>query len=346
MSTRRDFLLSLGAGAAALGIGCNRASMAASGRKSKPRAGQIKLPAGGSMSMRPLGKTGISVSLLGIGGYHLGHPDERTATRIVHAALDHGATFFDNCWDYHDGRSEERLGAALAQDGLRQKAFVMTKIDGRTRAAAAAQIDQSLKRLRTDVVDLMQVHEVIRMNDADRVFAAGGAMEAIQAARKAGKIRFVGFTGHKDPTIHLHMLEVARQHAFHFDAVQLPLNVMDPHFRSFQEQVLPELQRDGIGVLGMKSIGDGLILESGVASAEECLRYTMSLPASVVITGCDTIGVLEQALAVALAFRPLDDGQRRALLTRTAAAGAKGRWERFKISADFDGTAHNPAWLG
>ena len=196
----------------------------------------------GGMIYRTLGRTGERVSAIGLGGYHIGKPSiqEQDAIRLIHGAIDQGITFLDNCWDYNDGQSETRMGTALA-GGYRNKVFLMSKIDGRTKAAAAQQIDQSLQRLKTDHVDLMQFHEVIRLEDPDRIFAEGGGMEAMLEAKKAGKVRFVGFTGHKDPYVHLRMLEVARKHGFHFDAVQMPLNVMDAHFRSFADQVVPVL---------------------------------------------------------------------------------------------------------
>ena len=311
-----------------------------------PGENDIELPAGGTMPRRPLGRTGVETSAIGLGGYHLGlASSDAEATRIVHFAQDHGVTFFDNCWDYNDGTSEERLGRALAEGGRRAKAFVMTKLDGRTKAAAAEQLNQSLKRLKTDVIDLVQIHEVIRMNDAERVFAPGGAIEALVEARKAGKIRFTGFTGHKSPAIHLHMLEVAKKNGYRFDTVQLPINVLDAHYESFEKNVVPVLQGEGIAVLGMKPMGSGLILESGAVRADECLRYALSAPTSVVITGCDTMGVLKQALRVAFIFKPLSSPERQALLARTAKAAAGGRFEQFKTTERFDGTTQNPKWL-
>jgi aryl-alcohol dehydrogenase-like predicted oxidoreductase len=295
--------------------------------------------------MRELGRTGVKVSLLGLGGYHIGLPkEEKEAVRIIHAAMDHGVNFLDNCWDYNEGESERRMGLALA-GGRRQKAFLMTKLDGRTRESATQQLEQSLRRLATDVIDLVQIHEVIRPDDAERVFAAGGAIEALVAAQKAGKLRFIGFTGHKSPDIHLHMLEVAERHGFRFDTVQMPLNVMDPHYASFEKRVLPVLRAKNIGVLGMKPLGSGIILKSGAVTAVECLQYSMSLPTSVVITGCDTMGVLEQGLATAYGFQPMKQEQVVALLQRTASPGAHGKFERFKTTTDFDGTTHNPKWL-
>jgi aryl-alcohol dehydrogenase-like predicted oxidoreductase len=294
---------------------------------------------------RPLGRTGEEVSIVGLGGYHLGIPSEAEAVRIVRTALDQGMNFLDNCWDYHEGRSEERMGKAL-RGGWRKRAFLMTKLDGRTAQPAREQLDQSLQRLKTDVIDLVQIHEVIRKDDAERCFAAGGAIEALIEARQAGKLRFIGFTGHKDPDIHLHMLEVARKNRFHFDAVQMPLNVLDAHYRSFEHEVLPLLAREGIAALGMKAMGAGLILQSKAATAEECLRYAMSVPGvSVTITGCDSREVLQQALGLALHFQPMQEGERKALLARTAATARRGRWEKFKSSQEFDGTEQNRHWL-
>jgi predicted aldo/keto reductase-like oxidoreductase len=253
--------------------------------------------------------------------------------------------FLDNCWDYNDGQSEIRVGKAL-RDGYRGKAFVMTKIDGRNKQAAATQIDQSLARLQTDRIDLLQFHEVIRMEDPERIFAEGGALEAVLAAKKAGKLRFVGFTGHKSPNVHLHMLEVAAAHGFTFDTVQMPLNVMDAHFESFEKHVLPVLAQRNIGVLGMKPMGDANILRSGIVTPQECLHYAMNLPTSVVITGCDSMPILNQALDAARSFTPMDSRQREALLARTAGVAATGGLELYKTTQSFDGTAANPEWLG
>jgi aryl-alcohol dehydrogenase-like predicted oxidoreductase len=310
-----------------------------------PAPGEIELPAGGTMARRPLGRTGVRVSMLGLGGNHIArHRDEQQAIRIVRMAVDHGMDFLDNCWDYHQGLSEEWMGKALL-DGYRARAFLMTKIDGRTGSAATLQLEQSLRRLQTDVIDLVQLHEVIRMDDVARAFAPGGAMAALQQAQKAGKLRFIGFTGHKDPAIHLAMLQAGVERGFRFDAVQMPLNVMDAHYRSFERAVLPVLLEHDIGVLGMKSMGDGVLLTSGVVSPRECLQYALGLPTSVVITGCDTVGVLEQALAVGMGFVRQGDDERRALLARTAAAAADGRFELFKTSQKFDGTTQHPHWL-
>jgi len=314
-----------------------------------PKEGDVPVPppaaARATMPMRMLGKTGQMVSMVGLGGFHVGmQKDEAESIRIVRSALDRGINFLDNCWDYNDGKSEERVGKAL-KDGYRAKAFVMTKLDGRTKKAAAEQLDQSLARLGVETIDLVQVHEVIRPTDPARVFAPGGCIEALLEAKKAGKLRFIGFTGHKDPDIHLAMLKAADDHGFTFDTVQMPLNVMDAHYRSFEQRVLPVLVQKGIGVLGMKSMGSGIILESKVVTATECLTYAMSLPTSVVITGCDSMGVLDQAIATALAWKPLQPAERAALLDRTRELAKDGRFERFKTSTQFDGTQKNPKWL-
>ena len=294
---------------------------------------------------RTLGRTGEKVSLIGLGGYHLGsQSDPEDSVRIIRTGIDEGINFLDNCWDYNGGESEIRMGKAL-RDGYRQKAFLMTKIDGRTKTAATAQLNESLRRLQTDRIDLLQFHEVIRDSDPDRIFAEG-AMEVVQDARKAGKVRFIGFTGHKSPDVHLKMLAAASKHGFKFDAVQMPLNVMDAHFNSFEKKVLPILTRDGVGVLGMKSMGDHFILGSKTVTAVECLHYVMNLPTSVVITGCDSLPILQQALHAARSFQPMDAPQVAALLARTAKAAEAGRFELYKTSHHFDGTAVNPQWLG
>ena len=302
--------------------------------------------ASGDLPHRTLGRTGEKISAIGLGGYHIGIPkEEQEGIRIIRGAIDQGITFMDNCWDYHEGASEIRMGKAL-RDGYRAKVFLMTKVDGRTKAAAARQIDECLQRLQTDRVDLMQLHEMIRMEDPDRCFAVGGAMEALAQAKQAGKIRYIGFTGHKDPLVHLRMLEVAAAHKFRFDAVQMPLNVLDAHFRSFEHQVLPILVKEQIGVLGMKPLASGLVLQTKTASAIECLHYAMSLPTSTVITGIDRMELLDQALEAARTFKPMSKGAISALLARTAEAAATGKYEPFKTTAGFDGTAHHPQWMG
>ena len=299
----------------------------------------------GEMIYRTLGNTGEKVSAIGLGGFHIGVPkDEEVGIRIIRTAIDRGITFMDNCWDYHDGGSEIRMGKAL-RDGYRDKVFLMTKIDGRTKQGAAKQIDESLRRLQTDHIDLMQHHEIIRLEDPDRVFAEGGANEALLEAKKAGKIRYIGFTGHKDPYVHLRALEIASKHGFRFDAVQMPLNIMDAHFRSFEKQVLPQLVKDGIGVLGMKPLGSGAILKTKTASAVECLRYALSLPTSVVITGMDKLELLDQAFEAVKNFKPYTKDEVAALLQKTEKYALTGNFEKFKTTPAFDGTARHPEWL-
>ena len=299
------------------------------------------------MIYRELGSTGEKVSAVGVGGWHLSlpHVDKRLGVRIVREAIDRGINFLDNSWDYNDGESEERMGQAL-HDGYRERAFVMTKIDGRSKKEAAKQLDESLKRLDVDCIDLVQHHEIIRFEDPDRIFREDGANAALVEARDAGKLRYIGFTGHKDPHIHLYMLEVAAQHGFRFDAVQMPLNVMDAHFRSFEQKVLPELVKEKIGVLGMKSMANGILLKSKTVTPTECLHYALNLPTSVVITGIDSMEILNQATAASDSFRPLDDAACESLLAKTRAAAAKGEFEPFKTSSIFDGTAQNLEWLG
>jgi diketogulonate reductase-like aldo/keto reductase len=291
----------------------------------------------GEMIYRPLGRTGERVSAIGMGGYHLGQSklSDEQAVQLLRQAVDRGITFMDNCC----------MGKALA-GGYRNKVFLMTKIDGRTKAAAAQQIDESLRRLQTDRVDLMQFHEVIRLEDPDRIFAEGGAMEAMLAARQAGKVRFIGFTGHKDPYVHLRMLDEARQHNFHFDTVQMPLNVMDAHFRSFTHEVLPVLVKEGIAPLGMKCFGDHFILQSGTVQPIEALHYCLNLPIAVQITGIDSTQILDQAMEAARTFKPLTEAQVASILSRTAAAAREGKYELYKTTAHFDGTAHKPQMLG
>jgi len=301
---------------------------------------------GNGIPYRTLGRSGEKVSLIGLGGYHLGNQaDPQESIRIIRAGLDEGVNFLDNCWDYNGGESEIRMGNAL-RDGYRQKAFLMSKIDGRTKAGAASQINESLRRLQTDRIDLLQFHEVIRDTDPDHIFSEGGGMEAVLEAQRAGKVRFIGFTGHKSPDIHLKMLATASKHGFKFDAVQMPLNVMDAHFNSFEKKVLPVLLKNDIGVLGMKPMGDHIILESKAATPVECLHYAMNLPTSVVITGCDSLPILQQALQAARSFQPMNSSQVAALLAKTAKAAEGGQFELYKTSHRFDGTYANPQWLG
>lgn len=329
--TRRDFVKSIAATGVAVGLG------------DQTWAAESK---SGDMFYRVLGRTGEKVSAVGLGGFHIGVPkDEEEGLRIIRTAIDRGITFMDNCWDYHNGGSEIRMGKAL-RDGYRDKVFLMTKIDGRTQQLAAKQIDECLQRLQTDRIDLMQHHEIIRLEDPDRIFEDSGAMAAVLEAKKAGKIRYIGFTGHKDPVVHLRMLEIAGQHHFTFDAVQMPLNVMDAHFRSFEKKVLPALVKEGIGVLGMKPLGSGAIVKTGAVTAIECLHYALNLPTSVVITGMDSMDRLDQALEAARSFKPMNKEQVAALLSRTEPLAATGKYERFKTSAAFDATARHPEWTG
>ncbi len=299
------------------------------------------------MPYRTLGATSERVSAIGLGGWHLAlkSVDKKMAIQIVHSAVDRGINFLDNSWDYNNGESEERMGKAL-EGGYRDKVFLMTKIDGRSKKEAARQIDQSLKRLRTDRIDLVQHHEVIRFDDPHRIFDEEGAQAAFVEAKQAGKLRYIGFTGHKDPQVHLHMLEVAGQHGFRFDACQMPLNVMDAHYRSFARLVVPELVKQGVGVLAMKTMGNGIILKSGAVSAIECLHYALNLPTSVVITGIDSLEILDQAFEAAKTFRPMGEAELEALMAKTAASGSRGEFELFKTSSIFDSTATNPKWLG
>ena len=307
---------------------------------------KLSYGAADSFPQRMLGRTGEKVSIIGIGGYHIGKvADEQESIRIIRTALDSGVNFLDNCWDYNGGVSEVRMGKAL-RDGYRQKAFLMTKIDGQTKQAATQQLEESLRRLQTDHIDLLQFHEVIRETDPARIFGEGGSMEVALAARKQGKIRYIGFTGHKSPDIHLKMLDTAFAHQFTFDAVQMPLNVMDAHYDSFEKKVLPMLVKHNIGVLGMKPMGDKIILNSKTASAIECLHYAMNLPTSVVITGCDSIPILQQAFEAARSFKPIGKDEVAQLLAKTASAAGKGEYELYKTTHNFDGTFQHPQWLG
>lgn len=337
---RRDFLKTAGAAGVA-------AAIPVAAQTNPTKAGVIQRPQAPGMIYRELGKTGETVSAIGMGGYHLGkQQDPAESIRLIHAGVDAGITFLDNCWDYNDGLSEVRMGQALKAGGYRQKVFLMTKMDGRTADEYSKQLEQSLGRLQTDMIDLVQFHEIIRMEDPDRIFAKGGAIEAAVKAREQGKIRYIGFTGHKDPAVHLRMLEVAAKNNFHFDTVQMPINVMDAHFRSFTHQVMPVALQQGIGVLAMKTFGDHYILQSGTVKPIEALHYGLTLPISVLITGIDNQQVLEQALEAAKTFKPMNDADVKALLARTQEAASEGKYELFKTSSHFDGTAANPKWLG
>lgn len=353
---RRSFLQTAVLGAGLAGSGSAAAAVASPNLPGNRPADPAALPfvtdpgeRRGEMLYRSFGRTGEKISAIGMGGFHLGKSvlSDDEATRLIHQGVDRGITFMDNCWDYNEGRSEQRMGAALAQGSYRDRVFLMSKMDGRTRKEAIDQIDTSLKRLRTDRIDLVQHHEILRYDDPDRVFAEGGAMEGFLEARKAGKLRYIGFTGHKDPRIHLQMLEVAAERGFHFDAVQMPLNVMDAHFRSFGHLVLPYLVQNGIAVLGMKTFGDGVILKSEAPIRPlEYLHFSLNLPTSVVITGIQSQRDLDQAFEAVKTFRPMDKPAVAELLSRSRPYALEGKYELFKTSATFDGTAKNAAWLG
>lgn len=340
---RRDFLKT----ATAVGVAAAVPASAQGGAHGGPPVRMwTKRPESPEMVYRALGTTGERVSVIGMGGYHLGKgDDQQKSIDLLRAGVDRGITFIDNCWDYNDGLSEVRVGWGL-KNGYREKVFLMTKMDGRTATEYNRQLEQSMGRLQTEVIDLVQFHEVIRMEDPDRIFAKGGAIEAAVRAREAGKIRYIGFTGHKDPAVHLRMFEVAEKHGFHFDTVQMPVNVMDAHFRSFTRLVIPVAQKQGTGVLAMKTFGDHAILDSGTVQPIEALHYGMSQPVAVVITGMETTADLEQALTAARTFQPMTEQAQQALLSRTATAAAEGKYELFKTSSHFDGTAQNPKWLG
>jgi predicted aldo/keto reductase-like oxidoreductase len=300
------------------------------------------------MKYRPLGRTGERLSMIGLGGFHLakpGGPNADEAVRLAHAAIDAGVTFCDNCWDYNDGESERRLGTAL-QHGYRDRVFLMTKIDGRTGRAFQDQLDESLRRLKTDHLDLVQFHEIIRPDDPEKVFAKGSALEVALRNREQGKVRYIGFTGHKSPAIHAHMFAVADAHQFHFDTVQMPLNVMDAHFNSFEQMVLPIALRHETAVLGMKTFGDPFILDSKVATPMEMLHYSMSLPTALQVLGIDNIHVLRQSLEAVRTYAPLTAEQRAAILAKSLKVASDGATERYKVSTHFDGTVQHPHWLG
>lgn len=336
---RREFLKSATIASVAAAAGPSAGAQAA-------KSTAVKRPQSPDMIYRQLGTTGETVSAIGLGGYHIGkQSDPAESIALIRKAIDSGITFMDNCWDYNDGTSEVRMGNAL-RDGYRDKVFLMTKMDGRTKNEYNKQLDESLSRLRTDMIDLVQFHEVIRFEDPDRIFAPGGALEAAVAAREAGKIRYIGFTGHKDPQIHLRMLAVADQHNFHFDTVQMPINVMDAHFRSFTREVLPVAQKKGIGVLAMKTFGDNFILSSKTVEPIPALHYGLTQPVSVVITGIDKPEILAQALEAAKTFKPLSQTEMAAMLEKTKDAALSGKFELFKTTPHFDGTAANPKWLG
>ena len=303
----------------------------------------------GDMLFRRFGRASDLISAIGRGGFHLGKNavSDVEAVRLVHEAVDRGINFIDNCWAYNQGRSELRVGVALDRGGYRDRVFLMSKMDGRTKQEAAKQIDTSLTRMRTDRIDLVQHHEILRYDDPDRIFAEGGAMEAFVEARQAGKLRYIGFTGHKDPRIHLQMLAVAAERGFHFDAVQMPLNVMDAHFRSFAHLVLPYLVEHGIAVLGMKTFADSVLLKSQAPiEPVEYLHYCLNLPTAVVITGIEGQRDLDQAFSAVRSFQPMNRAAVAELLSRSRPYATQGKYELFKTSATFDGTAKHHQWLG
>lgn len=339
---RRNFLKS----ATAVGVAAATGNIVGQSASPAKTSGTTSRPESSDMIYRELGKTGERVSAIGLGGFHIGkQQDANESIHLIRQSIDRGITFMDNCWDYNNGISEVRMGQAL-RDGYRSKVFLMTKMDGRTKEAYNKQLEESLGRLQTDVIDLVQFHEIIRMEDPDRVFAQGGALEAAVAAKQAGKIRYIGFTGHKDPAVHLRMFETAKRHGFHFDTVQMPVNVMDAHFRSFTKEVIPVALKQGTGILAMKTFGDNYILRSKTVEAIEALHYSLTQPVSVVITGIDSPAILEQAIQATKTFKPLTQTQIASLLDRTREAASEGKFELFKTTNHFDGTAANPKWLG
>jgi uncharacterized protein len=347
---RRNFLKRAGAVAAVTGLDSTivrraLADSALSGAAAEVPAALVRSVEG--IGRRKLGRADAEVSIIGIGGYHLGlgGVTEQDAIQIVRTALDRGINFLDNCWDYNGGVSEERMGKAL-EGGYRQKAFLMTKVDGRTGQAARQQLEESLRRLKTDHLDLIQIHEVIRMTDPEQAFQAGNVIDVLQQARKEGKVRFIGFTGHKSPDIHLHMIATADKNHFTFDSVQMPLNALDEHFNSFGQRVIPEARKRGMAIIGMKPLSNGAILKTNTVTAPEALHYAMSVPVTVTITGCQSMANLEQAIGVARNFEPLSVQQKLAILEKTAPVSEAGKFEDYKSSHIYDGTYNNPQWLG
>ena len=346
---RRSFLKQAAAAAALAGLK-NAGGQTVGTGPGMGAAGHGPLPVVATVNgigRRKLGRADAEVSIIGIGGYHLGLASvtEQDAIAIVRKGLDEGINFLDNCWDYNAGVSEERMGKAL-QDGYRDKAFLMTKIDGRTGPEARKQLEASFTRLKTDHIDLVQIHEVIRMTDPEQAFQPGNVVDVLKQARKEGKIRFIGFTGHKSPEMHLNMIQTADKHGFTFDTVQMPVNALDAHYDSFGQKVIPVAQKHGMAILGMKSFSNGLILKTDTVTAVEALHYAMSVPVTMTITGCDSMRILEQALGVARNFKPMDAQQKLAILQKTAPVGGDGKFEAYKSSHIYDGTYNNPQWLG
>jgi uncharacterized protein len=316
--TRREFMRGTLAGIAAVGIA---------------PAVVAQPPVPGIMPTRPLGRTGVEVSILGLGGHHLGQiKDDQEAIAFARAAIDQGVTFMDNAWEYHDGRSEELMGRAL-QDGYREKAFLMTKHHGRDKATAMQHLEDSLRRLKTDVIDLWQFHEIVYDADPPMIYAAEGGIEAADQAKQEGKVRFIGFTGHKDPAIFEEMLK----HEYPWDAVQLPINVLDAHFKSFRNTIVPILEERGIGVVAMKAMGSNFVLNAKVASPEECLNYAWSQPVATIVSGMATRDHLDANVALAKAFSPMSQDAQAQLLARSKEAAMTGRFEPFKTTRMFDG---------
>ena len=324
--SRREFLQAGAAGIAAVGIA------GAAYVDDKKNEGGIPL--------RPLGKTGEMVSLIGLGGWSVANPaalDEKQSLHLIQRAVHEGITFLDNAWDYHDGLAEERMGKALAEGKLRDKVFLMTKCCGRTAKDAQAGLEDSLRRLRTDHLDLWQFHEMCYDNDPDWIFAEDGAIHAALKALESGKVRYLGFTGHKDPSIHLKMLGKP----FEWASVQMPLNVLDANYRSFQKLVLPELIRRNIGCIGMKSLGgSGAIVTKAGVPIEQALGYVFSLPISTPVSGIDSEKVLDQNLKIVRDYSPMSESERHALETRYLKVAGDGRFELFKSSKMFDGPVH------
>jgi predicted aldo/keto reductase-like oxidoreductase len=325
--TRREFLQTGVAATAAAAVG---------------GAGLAQDAAAKGLPTRPLGSTGVNVSIICLGGWHIGDvKDKQEAIKIMHTALDEGMTFFDNCWDYHDGGSEEIMGKALSAPGKRKQCFLMTKVCSREAKEVRSQIEDSLRRLHTDVIDLMQMHEINWDNDPEWVVEKGGLGELLKM-QKEGKVRFVGFTGHKSPHIHLKMLPVHK-----WQTVQMPINICDHFYRSFAKQVIPEAKKIGAGVIGMKTLGGGAQASGGgkipgakIATAEECIRFALSQDVSAVVTGIDSMDVLKQNLKVGREYKPFEKAELEALLAKVKPAAGDGRHERFKSTIDYDGPYH------
>jgi len=313
---RREFMGETAAGAAALGL-----------------AGSALASDNDGIPKRPLGKTGEQVSILGLGGFHLGSiSEEKEAVKLVHAAIDRGVTFMDNAWEYHAGRSERLMGKAL-QGAKRDKVFLMTKHHGRKDPKKAMKhLEDSLRRLKTDVIDLWQYHEVVWLDDPQMIFSDGGAIEAAAKAKEQGKVKYIGFTGHKFPDLHLEMLG----HHFDWDALQMPVNLLDAHYRSFQKRVLPVAQEKGVGVIGMKSLAAGWLKKAGVVDPEMAIRYSLSQPISTLVSGMDSMEVLEKNARIATGFKPLSESEQKKLLEATKEAAKNGEYEPFKTTRMYD----------